>query len=368
MFLYLYRKRLFCLIRQKSLFLFSLGLPILLALLFFVGLNNLSERENSIIRLGILGNENKMPDYFKGIVKEDGTSLFDLKYTDEWEGEELLNKGEIKGLIKTGVTPVLYVLGDGYDQFVINYYFTKYNWLNNIDKITAPNILSNGDNINKDDDFVTNRVSNVLPDRERIFFYNLFVLILLLGARLGFNEVKIILQERSPLGFRIMTAPRSRSGICVSNLLAAFTIHFIGVILCLMFITRILKIDLLINFVPLIVISFVTSIFGFSIGTFICVVIRANNKVRGTILNLTLILGSITAGILDGNIKYLILERAPLFRYINPFILVFDMFYNMASSENLIKSNLNFLIMAAITFVLAGYSIIFIRRRDYAGI
>ncbi|MDF2804018.1 MAG: hypothetical protein K0S61_3921, partial [Anaerocolumna sp.] len=299
MFFYLFRNRLFCLIRQKNLFIFSLGLPILLALLFFFGLNNLSERENSTIGLGIIGNENTLTNYFKNIVKEDGTSLFYLKLTDEWEGEELLKKGDVKGLVKAGEVPTLFALEEGYDQAIINYYLVRYNWLKNIQKVNNQSQLTIDDITNNGYDAIVNRVSNVLPDRNQIFFYNLLVLILLLGARLGFSEVKIILQERSPIGLRILNAPKSRSSICFSNLLAAFTIHITGVVLCLTFVTQVLRINLLIHIIPLIIISFATSIFGFSIGTFICVIIKANNKVRSTILNLFLMLGSITAGIFD---------------------------------------------------------------------
>lgn len=367
MFFYLFKNRLFCLIRQKSFFLFSLVLPIFLALLFFFGIN-LFARENNTIRLGIIGSENALTNYFKDAVKEDGTSMFYLKFTDEWEGEELLKNGDIKGLIKANNEPTLFVLEEGNDQNIINYFLTRYKWKNNINTLIPNNQLTDEFYETAVDNSNSNRFPNILPDRERIFFYNLLVLILLLGARLGFNEVKIILQERSPLGLRILNAPKSRSSICFSNLMAAFVIHLIGVVLCLTFITQVLKLDLLIHFVPLIIISFATSIFGFSLGTFICVIIRANNKVRSTILNLILILGSITAGIFDGNIKYLILERMPMFRYVNPFILVFDLFYGIASSENIFKINLNFLIMLVITLVLAGYSAIFIRRRDYASI
>lgn len=367
MFLYLYKCRLLCLFRQKSIFLFSLGLPILLALLFFMGLNNLSEKDNNTIKLGILGNETEMTDYLKKAIKDDGTSVFYLTFTDEWEGEELLKQGDIKGLIRTGEKSVLYVLENGYEQSVINYYVTKYSWLKNIEKEAVSNESSEdiASNTNK---AVVNRVSSVLPDREQIYFYNLIVLILLLGARLGFNEVKVILQERSPLGLRIMAAPKSRSGICFSNLAAAFTLHLVGVSLCLTFIIKVLKIDLLINILPLIIISFITSVFGFSIGIFICIIIKANNKVKSTVLNLLFVLGSVSAGLFNGSIKYFMLEKAPVFRYINPFILVFDTIYDIVRYDRFYSINFNFLLLSVITLLLTAYSVLFISRRDYAGI
>lgn len=366
MFFYLFKNRLISLIRQKSIFLFSLVVPLLLALVFFFGIH-MTQRENSTIRLGIIGKENALTNYFNKAVNEDGTSIFNLQFTDEWEGEELLKTGDIKGLIKAEPNPTLYVLEESNDQVIIHYYLERYQWHNNIDTLIPNNQLTE-EILKSNGNKAANRLVNILPDRVKMLFYNLLVLILLMGARLGFNEVKTILQERSPLGLRILNAPRPRSSICLSNLMAAFIIHIIGVVLFLAFITQVLKLDLLIHSAPLIIISFVTSLFGFSIGTFIFVIIRANNKVKSTILNLLLILGSITAGIFDGNIKYFILERIPLFRYMNPFLLVFDMFYGIASSDNVIQINLNFLIMLIITLALAGYSAIFIRRRDYASI
>lgn len=368
MFIYLFKCRLICLFRQKSLFLFSIGLPILLALIFFIVLNNMSEKENSVIRLGILGDEASITEYFKGIITDDGTSLFEMIPTNEVEGEELLKQGNIKGLLQTGVMPVLYVLEKGPEQSIINYYVTKFGWLRNREKAltsqgTIAEVLETRDN-----NVLVNRGDTVLPDKALIFFYNLIVLTLLMGAKLGFNEVKFILQEQSSVGIRIMTAPRSRSGICFINLAAAFSIHLAGAALCQTFIIKILKIDLLIPILPLIVINLITSILGFSLGIFICIIIKANTKVQSTILNLILILGSISAGLFDANIKYFILERAPLFRFINPFILVFDTIYNSISYNEFYQSNISPLVLIIITLGLTIYSILFICRRDYAGI
>lgn len=368
MFFYLFKCRLLCLFRQKSLFLFSMGLPILLSLIYFVALNNVSEKVNNTISLGVLGNDISIIEYFEGIVTEDGTSLFELIPTDKLEGEDLLKQGDLKGLLETGVNPVLYVLENGREQSIINYYFTKYSWQQNRAQIlTTQGVTIDITEISENNTLV-NRGHNILPNKELIYFYNLIVLILLLGARLGFNEIKIILQERSSVGIRIMSAPRSRSGICLINLLAAFSMHIVGVALCLTFIINVLSIDLMIHMIPLVIISFITSILGFSMGIFICIIIKANTKVRSTILNLILIFGSISAGLFDANIKYFILERAPLLKFINPFILVFDAIYNNVSYSEFYQSNLSFLVLMVITSVLTIYAVLFICRRDYAGI
>ncbi|MFV0342215.1 MAG: ABC transporter permease [Anaerocolumna sp.] len=393
----LYRNRLICLLRRRRMILFTLGVPIVLGLLFHFGLNNPAVREQGTIRIGFVGNENELSSYFKEIINDKGIYLFQTMFIEESEGEGLLNKGDIKALIILEEKPVLYMLGEGYGQTVSHYYFDKYEWLKNSEQLNTDKENTDKENTDKEntdkenidkeniekeniekekndetdwaEDIVfLNQALEMLPDRELIFFYNLMVLILLLGARLGLQEVQFIFQENSPLGLRMMSVPKARSGICLSNLLAAFTLHLVGVFLSFFFIIRVLRINLYIQMLPLILISLVTSAFGFSIGIFLCVILKANSRVKNTIMNLIMILGSITAGIFHGNMKYFIVDKFPQFRYINPFILGFDMIYETASDQRLIPISIHIFIMLFITIILISYSLIYIRRRDYAGI
>lgn len=365
MFLYLYKSRLIALMKKRTVLFFSLILPILLSLLLFICLNNFANKGNESVKLGIVGENDGIGEYFKKIENENGSNLFQVINLEKEEGEHLLRRGEIKGLIHENNT--LLVLEKGKEESLISYYFNRYRWIENYYELMSKETGLEKEQMDENTGYtaVVPNDTDRLPNHDVLFFYNLLAIIFLLGARLGFQEISLI-EEKSHLSIRLIVTPTHNSLITISNLIAAFTLHFSGAVISVVFISKILNVNLLIELVPLIFIGFVTSLLGFSLGVFLNIAIKANIRVRSTILNILLVVGSITAGIFNNDIKYAILELLPAYGFINPFILVYESIYSIARGNNLFHINMHLLVLLGATMVFSLYSLFYIKRRDYA--
>lgn len=377
MFFRLYKTRIKCLCRNYETLFWSFGFPILLSLFFYMGFNNLMSGENlDTIPIAVVMNGNSNNDFIDRLTSveiSDGKKMFDVKTGNEVEAQALLDDNKVKGYIIYDETPNLYIKKNGIEQTIIKSFLDNYQLLSS----TAKNLITmNPENINTVMIDLMNYKNYVVnggekdknPDYTVIYFYSLIALTCLFGSNWGFREMTDIQADQSAIGARINVAPTHKLKLLFCNLIAAFTLHFISVLFLLAFLNNILNVQFGNKMGYIVLISFLGSICGISLGAMVCVTVKANEKVKSAILTVVGLGGGFLAGMMIFQMKYLIATKAPIIAYINPASLITDAFYCLYYYDGYEKFYLNAALLGILSLVFSVITYYSIRRRDYASI
>ncbi|MGB8450986.1 MAG: ABC transporter permease [Anaerocolumna sp.] len=373
----LYKTRIKCLCRGYETIFWSFGFPLLLAMFFYLGFNNLGG-SNSIDTIPVAivtggSTESNFINALKSAQITEDKKLFKVQSQTLNVAGLMLQNDKIAGYIVYNKAPVLYIKNGGIEQSVIKSFVDNYlqmshttvnitalnpDLVNNIAKITAKYkgyIVEGGD---KDRN----------PDYTLIYFYSLIALTCMFGTNWGFREMVDIQANQSSIAARINVSPIHKMKLLFCNLLAAFTIHYISILFLLTFLNKVLRVDLGHRPGMILLTCMFGSFCGIALGAMICVVVKANVKVRGSILNVVLMGGAFLSGMMIVDIKYIIASKAPIIGYLNPSSLITDAFYCLYYYDSYGRLFQDLFMLGILTFIFSVITYFEIRRREYASI
>jgi ABC-2 type transport system permease protein len=206
------------------------------------------------------------------------------------------------------------------------------------------------------------------PEVTLIYFYTLIALACMFGTNWGFREMIDIQANQSMVGARINVSPIHKIKLLFINFMAAFTLHYISILFLLFFLNKVLGIDFGNKIGFILLTALLGSLCGISLGAMICVVVKANVKVRSAILNAVVIGGGVLSGMVAVNVKYLIAAKAPILSYINPASLITDAFYCLYYYEGYERLFQNLYVLGILTLLFGVVTYYEVRRREYASI
>lgn len=378
MFFQLYKTRIKCLLKNKESIFWSFGFPILLSIFFSMAFGNLTSQDTiDTIPIAVIKSENvndSFIDVLNSMEITDDKKLFQVGIESKESAMELMNQGKIKGIIEFESDLTLYFNENGIEQSIIktiaDSYLQKSKTLMNIATIN-PDAFNQGllEEIVQQRDFIVNGGNGQKnPDFTLIYFYSLIAMTCMFGCNWGFREMVDIQADQSAIGARINVAPTNKFKLLLSNLLAAFTMHFSSILLLFAFLNNILKVQFGDDLGLIILISIVGSLCGISFGAFVCVTFKINVKVREVMLTAVSIGGGFLAGMMNVDIKYLIATKAPIIGYINPSSLITDALYSLYYYETNERVFLNIGLLSVLTIIFVVVTFIKIRRREYASL
>ncbi|MDF2473310.1 MAG: type transporter [Anaerocolumna sp.] len=378
MFFRLYKTRIKCLLKNRETLFWSFGFPILLSIFFYMAFSNLTSEDSiDTIPIAVIQEQNIDPSFMELIesieITED-KKLFHVRSVSIEMAKKLLNEGIVKGIIDYEEDITLYLKENGIQQSIIKTfvdgYMQKSQTIRNIASLN-PEVLSQEflEEIVQHKDYIQNGTMNQKsPDYTLIYFYSLIAMTCMFGCNWGFREMVDIQADQSAIGARINVAPTNKMKLLISNLLAAFTLHFSSIVLLFAFLNNVLRIKFGDDMGLLLLISFIGSLCGISFGAFVCVAFKINVKAREVILTAISIGGGFLAGMMNVEIKYLIATKAPVVGYINPSSLITDALYSLYYYENNSRVYFNLAILSVLTIFFVIVTYCKIRRREYASI
>jgi ABC-2 type transport system permease protein len=339
--------------------------------------NLTSEDSIDTIPIAVIQEQNIDPSFMELIesieITED-KKLFHVRSVSIEMAKKLLNEGIVKGIIDYEEDITLYLKENGIQQSIIKTfvdgYMQKSQTIRNIASLN-PEVLSQEflEEIVQHKDYIQNGTMNQKsPDYTLIYFYSLIAMTCMFGCNWGFREMVDIQADQSAIGARINVAPTNKMKLLISNLLAAFTLHFSSIVLLFAFLNNVLRIKFGDDMGLLLLISFIGSLCGISFGAFVCVAFKINVKAREVILTAISIGGGFLAGMMNVEIKYLIATKAPVVGYINPSSLITDALYSLYYYENNSRVYFNLAILSVLTIFFVIVTYCKIRRREYASI
>ncbi len=373
----LYRMRIKCLCKDYNTIFWTLGFPILLAVFFYMGFGNLTQSDSiNSIPVAVVPDESssELIRVMKAIEITEGRKLFLVHTQTSSKAQEMLLNEEIDGYVVEKAEPVLYINDNGIRQSVIKAFIDSYlhlsHTVNNIETMDQKAINNNFNTVLNDykDYMVNGSDSKRNPNYTLIYFYTVIALACMYGAHWGFREMVDIQANQSILAARINVSPIHKMRLMASNLLAAFTLHYISILFLLLFLNKVLGIEFGNRIGLILLTGMIGSMCGITFGAMVCVVVKANDKVRSAIINVVVIGGGFLSGMVVADMKYIIAVHAPAIADINPSSLITDAFYCLYYYDSYQRLYHNLLILCLFTIAFAAVTYYEIRRKEYASI
>lgn len=344
--------------------------PFVLATLFFITLNNVS---NSVklekIDLGIVRSE-----YQDELIKilED-SNMFNLNVLSEEEAKDSLNAGKLVGYVTNDENIKLFFQSNGIFQniskFILDSYIQTTSTIQNI-IIENPDVLTNGFfnelPINKTYSTPKNLLSNT--NVTVVFFYALIGMAVMFGASHSINDVKLIQANQSSIAARISIAPINPSKIFFYTLTTSLVFHTLSLWLMFLYLNNILKVDFGNQVLYILVLITVGCFTSIMIGAFLASIIKGSYNLKNGVLIAFTMLCSFLAGMNSTDIKMMVMDNAKFLTYINPVGLISDGLYALYYYGPGYRFYLSLSILIVLGILSSVGTFFAFRRQEYASI
>lgn len=375
MFTHIFFYRLKVLLGSKETIFWTLAFPIALSLFFSLSLSGLDQvGQFSAIPVAVVEEESN--PLFESVVdslSQGEAPLLDVQTKDVQEALALLNEGVISGIITVTQTPRLTVQASGLNQSILKSFLDEFIQTSS----TASRILEQNPSAAAQlAKSMSQRVAYTQDqpvgkgDYNMVlgYYYALIAMTCFYGGFFGMEEVNQIQANLSKRAARVNLAPVHKMKVFVYSLSASILIHLIEMALLLCFLVFVLKIDFGSRTPWILLTTLVGALTGVSFGSFISATIKASENAKsGIFIGITMFC-SFLAGLMFGEVKYMVETNLPLLARINPVNLLADSYYSLYVYDSLARysQNIASLIGFSLIFTIATY--LMLRRRTYASI
>lgn len=332
-YLELFRSRIILLCRRKRIPFFSCLLPLLLMGIVNLTFSSIPEESNKqIIKIGIVTPyEEPLPDFLKNSV------TFHITYGERDKLDILLQQKQIDGYLVWDKVLELHVNEKGRKQAAIKGYLDSAlqseGLRNSFSKDENQQIAkkdNNEKNINID--YVNDLTGTVMvQDYKYLSFLYITAIFCIIGARWGFAEIKELMADVSNIGKRLRLSPFSSGRLLLIHLAAAFILHTVCIMAYSFFILQTWSNPFNIKLELFMAVVAMGSLAGILTGALVGTIRIVNLKVKDVLLNILLLFMLMGAFSIPGAIRFLISQRLPYLKLINPPALITEMLYALVS-------------------------------------
>jgi len=363
-------------LRVKDVIIWLIIFPIILGGFFKIAFSSIYEKTTEFSAIPVAVTETEKNEVFHKVmsqISEGDDALFKVTYAEKNEAVKMLDKKEVYGIIFTDGEISLSVSDNGIEQTIIKTFVEQYIRQEKIIKDTAMNhpdklnevILSLGSNVSANKNIP---LTNGNTDYCIAYFYNLIAMVALFGSITGLHISISNQGNLSSLGARKCCSPTPKSISLLAGLMGSYILQIICIIISITYVAFVLRIDFG-NRLPLVYISgIIGSLMGVSLGFAVGSFGRMSTKAKEGVAMSVSMLSCFFSGLMVGNMKAIIAEKAPWFNEINPASLISDAFYCLNiydDYDRYIQKNITMIILAVI-FVVIGFMLT--RRRKYASL
>ena len=391
MFWHLYKYRLKVLFNEKVTLFWTGIFPIILGTFFYMAFSDITEKSENISAINVgIAVEEGVDKTSKEIVKSDSAyqafidsmieeEYFNVSYQTYEESTKALSKGEIEGIIivsvgeNNSVESSLIFANNGMNQTILKYIINTYNQgmavaedamakdRTRLEAVLAE--INSNENINK----------NISPNKGSMdpynqYYFALFAMTCMFGATFGLRNTVQSQADQSAVGMRRAASPTKKMAMVISEYLAAVTIVELLFGVLFVYLTMVLRIDLGSQYGLIILASFMASLLGVAMGYFFGVVVKGTAGAKEGLMMASILFMNFLAGLMMGNMKYVIEKACPIVNRINPAAIISDCFYSLCVFEDMNMYIRCIVSMGIWTVVFAVCSIMKLRREKYANL
>lgn len=384
MFTHIYTHRIKVSFRDRQMLFWTFLFPLILATFFSMAFTNLSSNETfTSIPIAVVDNEAYRDDTILRQVLDsvaqtqdsmpDEKPLFVIEKLSRADADKALEDGRIAGYLVAGDPLAIVVSGSGIRQTILKSFVDDYlqsraaiEQIIEEDPSAASSLWAEaGHRIQ----FLKDKpVSSVEPDTVLTYYYALIAMTCLYGGYWGLKEVISIQANMSPQAARLNVTPVHKMKIFVSSLLAALTIHYLSILILLVYLRFVLGIHLGRSLAMILISALSGSLLGVSIGGVIAALTRWSEGVKSALMTGFSMICSFLAGLMIVDIKYITVKAFPAISYLNPANLISDAFYALYYYDTLDRTWMNIGLQILAAAVLFSIISLLLRRRRYASI
>ncbi|MCR4637930.1 ABC transporter permease [Ruminococcus sp.] len=377
MFLHILKYELKGGLRSKDLIIWLILFPILLGTVFKVGFGSIYEKTEKFSSIPVAVVEESENPAFRQVLENIQSAdkpFLKVSFVDREMAEKLLDDGDAEGIIFSGEKLKLTVKEKGLRETMLKSFVEQYSVREKIamDAInTAPE---------KAQEVISSLTSETVsscteipvtqgnPDVYAQYFYNLIAMVAMFGCITGMTVTVRRQADLSALGARSCCSPVPKSISVLASLAGSFVLQTVCMLICVTFLVFVLKIDFGDRLWLVYPTAVLGGILGVSFGFFVGSVARVSEKVKTAILMTTSMLLCFLSGLMMGNMKSIVAEKAPWFNNINPVAVISDSFYCLNIYEDYDRYLTKLVTMFVITAIFIILGILSSRRKKYASI
>ncbi len=381
------------LFKNKILIFWTFAFPILLGTFFYMAFSNIEDSEKldrisiAIIENEAFENRQIVKEAFEALSDEENEEgLFNTIYVEEKkEAERRLANDEIIGYLFVEEEPKIVVKTSGIYQTILKATMEEILQMESIIQVKIEKrmqeSLEQGIAFDLTQDFFKQMAMDIRNAFEEelfikdissshlsytmIEFYTLIAMACLYGGILGMTSINQILPNMSHTGKRISISPTSKGKLILSSVCASFAAQLLGIFLLFLYTIFVLKVDYGNKFPFIILLAFVGSLAGLSLGIFIATCLKANDNLKTSVIIAVTMLGCFLSGMMGITMKYVIDKNVPILNKLNPASMITDGFYSLYYYDTFDRFYMNVGSLLLFALLLIGFSMYQLRRQTY---
>lgn len=376
MFLHNFKYEILHSFRVKDLLFWLILFPIVLGTFFKIAFNDIYEKSEQFSTVPIAVVETSEDKIFHSVmdsIEQSDDPLFKVTYTDGDKALDMLKNGKVMGIIRIDEgEKSLSVSGEGIEQTIIKSFLEQYAVQEQIITDAAANpqnlesvIAALNSEVKANE---TVPLTEDDPDPYVSYFYNLIAMVALFGSLTGLHIAMVNQANLHPLGARKNCSPTPKLVSLTASLLGSYVVQAVCVIITVSYVAFVLKIDFG-SRLPLVYLSGILGgILGVSMGFMVGSFGSMSEGAKTGICMTVSMLCCFFSGLMVGNMKALVADKAPWFNKINPAALISDTFYCLeiySDYDRYIEKNITMAIISVI-FIFIGF--LLTRRKKYASL
>lgn len=351
--------------------------PLVLATFFYFAFGKMEEADFETVPAAVVTESDDagteaFTEFLDGIESDDA-KLIRTQEMSEKKALKALEDKKIDGIFYAGETPSLTVGGVGIEQSILQSLLESYlNGRQTMENIaySHPEGIENAIKQMSDYQELVQQVSlgGRTTNGNAQFFYALIAMTCMYGCFIGFGSALTLQANLTALAARRCVTPTHKLKLILSEMLTSFGIHFINVIILLLYLKCVLRLQFDGQLPQMLIVSFVGCMIGVSMGIFISSASRQGEGIKIAILLGISMICSFLAGLMNSGMKDIVEKNCPIINRINPAALISDAFYCINVYDDPLRFRRSLITLVIMSVILTFGSFLLIRRERYDNI
>ncbi len=362
--------------RDFNVIFWPLFFPIILGTLFYFAFGNMDGEDFVTIPVAVVMEEDENNEGFAAFLEEMQAGeepLIEVEEMKEEDATQALESQKVDGIFYAGESPSLTVAAVGMKESVLQSLLESYTeGKRTVEKIASEHPEGLGAAVRELSDY-KDMVRQVSLGGKTIngnsqFFYALIAMACMYGCFIGFGSAITLQANLSPLAARRCITPTHKLKLVFSEMLASFGIHFLNVVILLLYLKYILGMEFDGEIPKMLLVILVGSMLGVSMGIFVSSAGRLGEGIKiGILLGISMVC-SFLSGLMEGTMKDIIERHCPIINRINPAALISDAFYCINVYDDPARYSRNLITLVCMALALTVGAFLIIRRERYDSI
>ena len=352
-----------------------LAFPLILGTLFYFAFGNISDADFQTVPVAVVEEAHADQVFLAFLDQIEGGEdklLSVEKMTDE-QAQDKLEAKKVSGIYYVGAEPTLTVASNGIEESILQSVLYSYenarSTVRNMLKIHPEGIFDGLRAMLRQQNSVQElSLGGRTIDGNVQFFYALIAMGCLYGCFIGVGTAIRLQANLTALAARRCVTPTHKLKLILSELISSFLLGYVDVVILLLYLRYVLKLDFQGQMGRMLVICFLGSLIGVSMGIFVGSLGKMKEGVKiGIILGISMVC-SFLAGLMNNTMKDIVEKHAPFINRINPAALISDAFYCINVYDDPARYHRSLITLAVMGVVLVTASFLLIRRERYDSI